>query len=71
MKYKGKKNKLNVDEQNFVIWGEVKIRIRYDRKKDQSTIMTKESGKERIKEVKNGLILLQLTTNQGNLEYSY
>ena len=71
VKYEGKKDKLNVREQNFEIDGEVKIRINYDRKKDQSTITTKEAGVEKVKEIKSGLILLLLNTNNGNLEYGY
>ncbi|MDO8487414.1 MAG: M23 family metallopeptidase [Candidatus Curtissbacteria bacterium] len=69
--YQGKKDKLNVKEQNFEIKDEVKIRIQYNQKKNQSTIITKQNGQERIKEIKPGLVLLQLTTNKGNLEYSY
>ena len=69
--YQGRKDKLNVKEQNFEIDGEVRIRIKYDRKKDQSTIITKEAGMEKVKEIKSGLILLLLNTNSGNLEYGY
>lgn len=58
-------------EQTFAIKDEVKIRIKYDAKKDQSTIITRENGQEKVKETRPGLILLQITTNQGKLEYSY
>lgn len=69
--YQGKKDPSNVKEQNFEIRGEIKIRIKYDSKRNQSTIVTREAGEEKQKEVKDGLVLLQLTTNQGNLEFSY
>lgn len=69
--YKDKKDKFNVNEQTFEIEKEIKIKIKYDNKKNQSTISTKEDKEEKIKEVKDGLILLQLKTNQGKLEYSY
>ncbi len=69
--YKGKKEKSNVVEENFELKGEVKIRIKYDSRNNKSTIITNANGQEKVKEVKDGLILLQLKTNQGNLEYSY
>lgn len=68
--YQGKNDVLNVREQNFEVKGDVKIRIKYDPKTNTSTIITKEFGEEKVKETKAGLILLQLVTNQGNLEYS-
>ena len=69
--YHGKRDKLNVREQNFEINGEVKIRIQYNAKKNQSTIITREGKNEKLKEVKDGLIFLQARTNQGSLQYSY
>ncbi|MEK7518115.1 MAG: hypothetical protein AAB583_06255, partial [Patescibacteria group bacterium] len=69
--YKGIKDKLSVSEQEFAIKKEVKIRIKYDNKKNQSTIVAKQAGKEKIKEIKDGLVLLQITTEKGTLEYSY
>ena len=69
--YQGKKQKSNVKEQNFSLKGDVKIRIQYNAKKNQSTIITKETAMEKVKEVKEGLSLLQLVTNKGELEYSY
>ncbi len=69
--YQGKKSKINVKEQNFELKGEIKIRIKYDVKKDKSTIMIKEPKEEKIKEVKNGLVILQLTSNHGILEATY
>jgi len=71
VEYKGKKNKLNVDEQRFEIKREVKIRIKYDSKKNKSTIIIKEPKGEKVKEVRDGLTLLQLRTNKGKLEYRY
>lgn len=69
--YKGKKDKLNVNEQNFELKKEIKIRIKYDQKKNMSTIVIKEPKEEKIKEVRDGLVILQLFTNKGQLETSY
>lgn len=69
--YQGKKDKLNIKEQNFEIKGEIKIRIQYDSKKNTSTIIIKKPKEEKIKEVKDGLILLKLITNKGSLEAVY
>lgn len=71
VEYKGKKDKLNVEEQRFEIKKEVKIRIKYNPKKNQSTIIIRETGQEKVKESRDGLFLLQLKTNKGILEYSY
>ncbi|CAN5135811.1 hypothetical protein BH11PAT1_BH11PAT1_7130 [soil metagenome] len=69
--YQGKKAKLNINEQNFDIKGDIKIRIQYDLKNNKSTIITKEGKQEKVKEVKSGVTILQLMTNQGVLQYSY
>lgn len=69
--YQGKKERFSVKEQSFKIKDEVKIKIHYNFKKDQSTIITKEVGLEKVKEIKEGLTLLQLISNKGKLEYSY
>ena len=69
--YQGKKSALNVKEQNFELKGEIKIKIKYDSKKNQSIITTRVNGQEKIKEIKEGLILLQLSTEKGTLKYSY
>lgn len=69
--YQGKKDRLNVKEQNFELKGEIRIRIKYDSKNDKSTIVVKEPKGEKVKEVKNGLIILKLNTNHGTLEAIY
>ncbi|MDO8570639.1 MAG: hypothetical protein Q7R97_03585 [Candidatus Daviesbacteria bacterium] len=69
--YQGKKSKINVKEQNFEQKDEIKIRIQYDLKRNKSTIIVKEPKQERIKEIKTGLVILQLTTNKGILETTY
>ena len=69
--YRGKRDKLNLDEQSFEIKKDVKIRIKYDSKRNKSTIITKESKEDKVKEVKDGLILLNLITNKGLLETNY
>lgn len=71
VKYKGKGNEKIVEEQSFEIKSEVKIKIKFDKEKNQSAIITKETSQEKIKETREGLVLLQLITNKGNLEYSY
>jgi hypothetical protein len=69
--YNGKKSRINVKEQNFEFKGEVKIRVQYDAKKNKSTIVVSENKKERIKEIRNGLVYLNLLTNKGQLKTSY
>ena len=69
--YNGKKDELIVKEQNFELKGEVKIRIQYDASNNESTIVTKESGEEKVKEIQPGLILLLLSTENGAIKYSY
>ncbi len=69
--YKGKKSPQSIDEQNFALKGELKIKVQYDPKKDQSTITTWEKSQEKSKEVKNGLKPLLLQTNNGQLFTSY
>lgn len=69
--YKGKREKRNVEEQKFEIEKEIKIKIKYDSKENKSTIITREPKEEKVKEVRDGLILLQLVTENGTLKYSY
>lgn len=64
------KDKLLIREQNFEIKNEMKIKIQYDQRTNKSTISRKE-GREKMKEIKDGLIVLQLVTNQGVLQYNY
>jgi len=61
----------NIKEQNFEQKGEIKIRIRYDVKRDKSTIIVKEPKEEKIKEVRDGLVILILNTNNRTLEATY
>ena len=69
--YSGKKERINVREQNFELKGNIKIRIQYNAKKNKSTIIVKENGQEKTKEIKNGLIYLNLVTDNGELKTSY
>ncbi len=71
VEYSLDKDNIKELEQKFEIKDEVKIRIKYNSKKNQSTIVTKVNGEERVKEIKDGLILLQLITEKGTLKYSY
>lgn len=57
--------------QGWFVKGDIRLRIAYKEKTNQSTIFIKEQGQERQKEARDGLILLQIRTNQGKLEYSY
>lgn len=69
--YNGKPSKANVKEQYFKLKGVIRVRIVYDKPKNKSTIYTLQGNKLKQKEIRNGLVLLQLRTNNGNLEYSY
>ncbi len=69
--YSGKKQRTNLKEQNFELKGEVKIRIQYNIKKNKSTIIVRENKQERVKGIRNGLVLLQLLTSRGQLKTSY
>jgi len=71
VEYSLDKDNIKELEQKFEIKDEIKIKIRYDSKKNQSTIVTKQGKKEKLKEIKVGLILLQITTEKGTLKYSY
>ena len=55
----------------YCFWKEIKIRIRYDLKRDESTIIVKEPKEEKVKEIRDGLVILQLNTNHGVLEAIY
>jgi pimeloyl-ACP methyl ester carboxylesterase len=69
--YQANKDAFTVKEQNFEIDNEVKIRIQYNRETDTSTVIIRESGSEKVKETKRGLVLLKLLTNGGNLDVVY
>jgi triacylglycerol esterase/lipase EstA (alpha/beta hydrolase family) len=69
--YNGKRQRVNVKEQNFELKKEVRIRIQYDAKKNKSTIIVKENKKERVREVKKGLVYLNLLTDNGQLKARY
>lgn len=73
IKYKNKKRQdtLIIKKQEFVIKKEIKIKIKYDQKKNQSVITTKLHKEKKVKEAKDGLTLLQLFTEKGTLRYSY
>ena len=65
------KSKLNIREQYLEIKNEIRIRIQYDAKRNKSTIIVREKGKEKVKEVRNGLVLVNLVTDKGEIETSY
>lgn len=71
IRYKDNNDSLIVDEQTFSLEDDTKIKIKYDSDKNQSSIKIKDSGEEKIKDSLDGLVILQLITNKGNLEYSY
>jgi len=69
--YSGKRQRSNVKEQNFEFKGKVRIRIQYDAKKNKSTIIVGENKDERVREIRNGLVYLNLLTDKGQLKTSY
>ncbi|MEX2028378.1 MAG: peptidoglycan DD-metalloendopeptidase family protein [Candidatus Curtissbacteria bacterium] len=69
--FQKKQGKSIINEQNLEIESKVEIKIKYDQKKNLSTISVERPGHKEVKEIKTGLVLLQLTTNKGNIEYSY
>lgn len=58
-------------EQSFSIKGELKIKMEYDSKKNETRIITKVKGEEKVKEKLSGIRILKLTTEKGTLKYSY
>ena len=76
-----KKNSLSIQDkieytkkglkQSFSIKDEVKIKIEYESKKNETKVITKLKGEEKIKEKLNGIRLLKLYTERGNLKYGY
>lgn len=69
--YQGKPARTNVKYQYFVLKNVTIIKISYNKKKDQSSIYTLQGRKLKLSDTRDGLVLLQLVTNQGNLEFSY
>lgn len=57
--------------QKLIIKGETKIFISYNENRDKSYIYLKSGKGLKLRETKNGLVFLQLTTNRGQLNYSY
>lgn len=58
-------------EQKYEVKGELKIKLIYSSKTDRTTVITKVKGKEKAKEELPGIRILQLTTENGTLKYSY
>ncbi len=71
VEYKSKDNKFHPKKQEFEMEKEVKMEIKYEMDKNSSEITTKVNGEKKIRQVKEGLVILQLVTNKGKLEYSY
>jgi murein DD-endopeptidase MepM/ murein hydrolase activator NlpD len=75
------KNKLSIQDkiehlrkelkQSFTIKDEVKIRMEYESKKNETKVITKVKGEEKIKEKLSGIRILKLFTERGNLKYGY
>lgn len=57
--------------QKFVMKDQVRIKIRYNARLNKSEIYLVNAEKEKLKETRDGLIILSLATKNGNLEYSY
>ena len=66
-----KNNQINFKNQVLNLVGEINIIIQYDPKKDKSTIIVTKPKKKVVKEVRSGVVLLQLKTNKGKLKASY
>jgi len=58
-------------DQKIKIKGEEKLKAKYNPKKDLTRIEIKEQGEEKRIEERNGIILLQLLTNKGQLETNF
>lgn len=71
VKFDGRKDNLTVDQENFQIERQVKVNVKYDQKKDRSTVSVKKYKQKETKAVKDGLVLLQVNTAAGALQYSY
>ncbi len=67
----GRKDTAQVIDQHFTMGYRISIQIIYISRVDKSIIIAKQLGKPKTIEVKNGLVLLQLLTNNGNLEVKY
>ena len=59
-----------IKEQQFEL-DKLKVTIKYDHNKNQSTITIKQDESKKTEEIRNGLIFLQLFTKEGKLDYSY
>lgn len=70
IEFKKKKNKIDKFTQTFQL-GDLSVKISYDKKKDQSVIEKRQGKKKPTKETKPGIVILNLNTNQGNIEYFY
>lgn len=58
-------------EQEIKIEGVGKLKARWNENKDRTTVIEKEIGEKKEKQILNGLKLLQLKTNQGILSFGY
>lgn len=66
-----KDNILRELQQEVMIKSDIKMIAHYDQRKNQSQVLVKEKGVEKQKININGLILLKLITNNGELEAIY
>ncbi len=57
--------------QTFVIKGGMRLSLVYSSKTNKTDVITKNEGKDRIKEVLDGIRILKLATENGKLNYSY
>ncbi len=62
---------LYLQKQKFELPGNVKITIDYNKKKNQSSVMTQERRTRSTRQVLKGRIFLKLVTNSGKVEYLY
>ena len=73
VKYENKKkiNNLKKLVQKLEIKKQLKLGIDYDGERNISKIIIKEKGSEKIKNIVSGLRILTITTQKGNLNYSF
>jgi murein DD-endopeptidase MepM/ murein hydrolase activator NlpD len=57
--------------QSYSVKNELKVRLQYLSKTDKTKIITREKGKDVVKEEKAGMKSLQLVTGHGTVNYAY
>lgn len=66
-----KTNSIKTLIQKLEIKNQLKLGVDYDGEKNKTKIIIKEKGSEKIKNIVSGLRILTITTQKGNLNYSF